>query len=112
MICIDLDRVLFVDALRVAYNMRYMFNRRVWIDKTHKGYHVCADLDLLPFRNIKAREILGDDPWRISISKRRFLLHNDLIEITFRWKDGNEVIGRIYEIPPIGGGVNENSREP
>ena len=106
MICVDLDRVLFVDALRVAYNMRYIFNREVWIDKTSKGYHVCCDADLPPEVNIKIRETLGDDPWRIMASRKRFFIHRipTQVDIIFRWKDGREVKSSIYRIPPVGGG--------
>ena len=100
MICVDIDNAKFVDALRVAYNMRYMFNSRVWIDKTHKGYHVCSDINLAPTDSIKAREILGDDPWRISISRRRLRMHGRYADITFRWKDGREVIRYVYVVQP------------
>jgi len=95
---VDLDGVLFVDALRVAYNMKYVLRRKVWIDKTKKGYHVCADAELPPDINIRVRETLGDDPWRVVASRRRWSIHRvpSQVDIIFQWKDGNEVV-RVWE---------------
>lgn len=104
MLCVDLDNVKFVEALRVAYNMRYMFNRDVWIDKTSKGYHVCCNVRLPPNKNLIVREILGDDPWRVTASRKRFRIHKigTQVDITFRWKNGREIIGSIYVVPRVG----------
>jgi len=90
---IDLDSLNQFVLLKTYFNVKYMFpNREIEIaySPSGRGYHIRI---LFPKGvknelNLKAREILGDDPCRIDISYRKWRLGERYIDVLFNWKNG------------------------